>query len=302
MKRFLTILLVVTLVCSISFAQNTSTVNQTGNNHQATVSQSGTGNDSTLNQTKTDYTYYSSATRATINQTGTDNTSIVNELRGAYGGNANWSEVTVNQSGTDNMSNVYQNVNDYAHATVTQDGIENEADIDQIGNTSYATIYQQGELNYGKQYLWTINSTADIIQVGSSNQAYQTTLTPPVKNSVFYIEQRGDRNYAQQDIKGTAWGYAQGGNNATIYQTGNDNNATQFMGGSPSGSDYNTSTISQTGNDNDATSSQDGTFNTDTITQLGNSNLASLTQTGTGHLGTINQIGDGNAATVTQGP
>ena len=257
---------------------NSATVNQTGSNHIAEVTQDGS-NTATVDQVKTDYTYYTSATNAKVTQKGTNNIADVDQFKGAYGGNANFSKAIVDQDGADNLATIKQNVNDHADAAITQKGNSNEALIEQISNTSWATIHQEGTDNYGKQYLWTVNSYADIKQIGDRNEATQTTLTPPVKLSKFYAEQIGDDNKATQTIKGSAWGYANGNNQELLYQTGDFNVGTQVHEGVGGvGADFNLSTITQTGDLNTATTTQLGDHHTATVTQIGNSNNATVFQ------------------------
>jgi hypothetical protein len=278
-SSFVAAVTVVLMLTGLTLAANTVNIAQTGDYHEATVNQGGNLNTVTLTQVKTDYTWYSSATRATIDQAGSGNSATVSLTRGAYGGNANWSEADVDQLGAGgNVANISQNVNDYAHATILQDGLGgNTATITQIGNTSFATISQNGEGNQGTQYLYTIGTTATITQEGNWNSASQTTLTPPVGNSLFSISQTGNHNDATQVIGGTVWGYADGGVNATITQIGDYNEAFQYMIGAG-----NINTITQ------GVDVADGW------------NFADVTQTGGLDVSNVQQLGSHNSVTVVQ--
>ena len=284
MNKIFVILFILLFSTCYTLAQNTSSVDQTGNYHVATVNQTGS-NTSDIDQIRTDYTYYPNVHNvATVNQNGSGNQSTIYQYKGTYGGNVYNSEATVQQVGSSNISDINQNVNDHAHSVTTQLGNQNQAYVDQISNTSWSTIYQNGHRNIGDQYLWTSNSTADITQVGNDNEAYQTTLTPPVKNSTFDVLQYGNGNYAQQDMKATAWGYASELNTEYVYQQGNYNTAYQY----------------QEGSSNYAYANAVGNHNYADVTQIGDFTSSTQVQNGNYHSSTVSQIGDNNISTVTQ--
>jgi len=231
--------------------KNTSDVYQTNKLHEAVVNQTGANNTSEIDQFRTVWDYYFDvATRATVNQTGSKNTSKIYQYKGTYGGNTNWSLATVTQispnGSVGNIAEIDQNVNDYATASIYQNGYSNLGKTKQVSNTSWATIYQDGINNEGIQYLWTTQSYADIKQLGNNNKGYQTTLTPPVGKSKFWIYQLGNNNFSDQDIQGTDWGYADGNNTMTSDQYGNNNYSAQYMLGGD-----NTAVVKQVGDYND---------------------------------------------------
>ncbi|HPG40733.1 MAG TPA: hypothetical protein PLP19_16815 [bacterium] len=290
MKKLILLLFVLVFAGFVLAASNSSSINQTGKNHQATTTQTGSSNTSTVDQTKTDYTYYSSGITATVQQTGNNNWSDVDQYRGAYGGSTP-SQAVVNQLGDMNISDINQNVNDYALANVGQTGSFNEAYINQLRNQSTGTITQTGDDHYANQHINGSVLGATIIQSGNGgggdngmgNEAWQVLGSGTVNDhSSLSATQTGIENYSNQIMAGGQWGWSHtGGNQGFVVQSGNNNTAEEYMDKSATtpGSENNYSIITQTGDWNTAQSFQYGNAHNASTTQTGNNNNAVIKQT-----------------------
>jgi hypothetical protein len=228
---------------------NTANVNQSGNgetNITSQVYQKGNGNAAGLNTTGTnDWAYvssYGNGNQGYIFQGNGANGSVAYITQGWRSGAANSNAAGISQSGT---SGEYAN---YAYVALPGGGggsTWNGTNIAQDGNSNIANIYQAGN----------VNSSADIIQIGSGNNGYISQNS--VNGGLASIEQYGTANYATS--------YALGDADSSIVQNGASNFAT-------------TSQIGGFGNANVAAITQTGNANNGAITQNGKGNHSSIRQ------------------------
>jgi hypothetical protein len=209
-------------------------------------------------------------------------------------------------------------------ATVGQDGILNVSHINQatLENTAFVT-----QINHNALY----NTLSDIDQSGKNNlskveQTSNGTLTGAnaIGTLKALVNQSGDRNEALQ-VQGPH--NQQGISKAEIYQSGNDNYASQHQlkygnqarieqAGSGNTAEqaqdalllpdedgsYQTALINQSGNYNTATQKQDGWANDAQAYQSGSHNTSTQVQADYSwkSIAFISQSGDFNSATQTQ--
>ena len=281
------------MIGAIGFAQNTSTVTQTGDLQVADVIQVGS-NTAVVTQNQegipdNDPVY---TNKAYVNQLGFYNNAVVSQHdEGTH--NEGYNDTRLWQNG---------NYNDSYQVTISPDwngGVEvnawqtgNSNDVVQViysGYTDDFYIYQYGDRHKATQLGTDItHNTARIYQYDSDNTATQNLFG---SNNGFYggvyanerilIEQYGTWNNATQTFTGIGWSH---GNTADIFQNGYNNYANQYGTGRDLYADFN-----QIGNSNSATSYQDGERLQVFINQTGNSNNAISTQIGIDNLVTINQ-------------
>jgi hypothetical protein len=292
MKKLFALLTVV-LFSGFMMAQNTSTVDQTGNQQVASVTQTG-NNTSDIDQV-TDLITGGKQT-ATVVQDGTLNSSIIDQ-NNTGGTQVVSNDAYINQIGTSNFSS--QTTRSYGNQDINlwglQNGLENTLTQATIGGyTSSFVAYQTGDLNKAEQTMTSSNTDGKIDQLGDGNYAkqYFTGQNHGYYTNGMLIVQTGDDNDATQEFHGGGWGV---GSNGQIHQTGNLNNATQYSDGFP-----NTQLTTQVGDENQAETTQNGNFNSGIIYQDGNFNFGSISSTGNNNTADINQLGNSNSATITQ--
>ena len=168
-------------------------------------------------------------------------------------------------------SMIYQN-GDNNEATVTQDGLTNWSLIKTTDGGNIDVIDQNGGTNYS--YLYQ----------NKKNQAYVTQTSEqekPHNINLSWINQPGKRNVATavQDHNGSTAGPDKVVLEAYIWQSGNDNTATQLQGPAPEGESKGLwATTVQSGNDNDAYQKQKKDNNRALILQQGDNNGAEQRQ------------------------
>lgn len=162
-------------------------------------------------------------------------------------------------------------------ADISQKGLKNDATVNQAGpGFIRADVLQTHAFN-----------TAKIDQINLHNM--------PGAFIESTVEQTGIGNDAT--IKQTHNGMGMFPLTATIYQSGNNNLATQIQGPDPSHHiGALNALINQSGNDNIASQEQYGVDNEATILQSGNHNKATQLQTNFSNFAKIDQGGSGNTA------
>ncbi len=325
MRNLIIILFSLVLFVCLSFAQNTSTLTQTGDLNHAVVDQT-TNNTATISQTSGTGLRYGPPVKYNevyLTQIGTNTASITQDMVGQgfndqyYFGN--YAEIYQDGSGHDvsllQLGNNKHTAGGHGTGTVTrgayvtQTGTGQTAVIEQRGRGNQITVTQSVANNYAEHKILAderTNSTYGTIdQNGTGNSAIQTfnpDFTPSIGHQYddyFTAIQQGDGNSATQTIH-TEWGH---NNEESIEQYGNDNNASQLQ--EASGASLNTASIVQDGNENVAKQEQFGSQNDASISSTGsfNGTVADpilITQDGTGNIGTIIQTGDYNAALISQ--
>ncbi|MCX6328348.1 MAG: hypothetical protein NTZ85_02380, partial [Bacteroidia bacterium] len=215
---FLAMIVMIAFAIPALAGTNVGNVNQTGDLNVATIDQVGSSDVANITQYGTN--------RADIDQTGNSNQATI--VQGAPGNHVyNLYEPSYHPAGDWAMG-----------AYIKQNGNSNTASIIERASDTYAHIYQTGNRNIGSQDIGTYESKANYItfsphrgvlidQIGSDNQAYQTTVASfgcyGIDN--MQILQQGNWNYANQ--------YSQGGMASVmeIFQTGNSNNSVQYQDG-----------------------------------------------------------------------
>ena len=345
-------LFVMMLVTSLVMAQtNKSVIIESGVNQTSTVDQQGEENESVINQSN----------RGNVAGVMQVNYNLL-EL------NTVFSDIL--QTGRTNEAKVEQIHNgDLTHSSGKAPG-ELQAFINQAGNGNSATqiqgphgqmgftkasSYQEGNSNTSLQMQVKYGNEAYVVQTGNGNSASQgqdTELPADAEGSMNYalVHQSGNTNVAEQEQHGwtnNLQAYQSGNGNiayqeqtavswvtdAYLVQSGNSNNATQLQNGN-----LNSAYIDQQSNGNTAYQDQleEGgkrasgyvAFNRAEITQLGGSgnmaeqmqtstanallpnfavilqdgasNTASQTQWGGDNWSSVSQSGSGHSATVTQ--
>ncbi|GAB4328238.1 MAG: hypothetical protein Kow0037_02410 [Calditrichia bacterium] len=266
MKKSFLILLSLIFLVSLSFAQNTATVTQTGDDNQATATQTG-NNEAEIVQNGT-------WQKATLTQT-TKNFGGIYQLN-----NGTNNEATVEQVGTDNKL--------WLNQGMEKDFWANKEAVEANWNT--AAAFQNGSNNYGKleQYGGTDASdgnNASLNQDGNNNLSYiyqgwafsgwgETPTTSHLKStrSEAHVAQYNDGNIAY------AWQYGGDKNEVEITQNGNRNYASLVQGFIYTDLNYTFTTPVYNTHDNIAKLTQTGDDNKGKVMQLGDNNLFKLNQ------------------------
>lgn len=251
--------------------------------HVDVISQVGNSNDGYIQQAGIQSNY------AEIITVGNENEGFVYQNNNGFGGaglNA-W----IAQNGDVNHAFVDQGTTNqtFGHdATIDQDGSYNAADIWQFdGQPSTAYIRQFGDINNADQLIYSDgqgNSSAYIWQEGNSNVALQNLGEGNyVGGSSFAATQVGNENISTQLIYSDE-AFPLGGsletlnNHGTVVSIGDANTAFQEMNLLAGVNRDNTATITQTGDYNDASQWQKGMANTSTVVQDGFDNSATSVQ------------------------
>lgn len=302
------------LAANFAMAQNTATVNQTGDNGQAIVTQGGTLNAAAVTQVETASNLPSGIQKATVKQTGTSNNAIVSQTE-TGGGNHGTNKAYIEQIGSSNQSvqSTYApNYNSGQDVWGYQNGENNILNQTwQGGYTNSFNASMTGNRNHVIQGWNASNSHGYVTINGSDNHATQGLYGDNEGYSIgIKIDQAGDFNNATQEFRGGAQGHNNVGlinqihdNNtanqtvngfdvfAIIDQIGYDNIANQTITGIANFSSIKYIEVKQTGDDNTAEQ-----------TVLGNSNQAKFTQTGNNNEARTSQIGNlSNVQVLQQG-
>lgn len=274
---------------------------QFGQWHEAQIDQAGTGNEVNLTQDNT-------STLADVSQEGTGNSADIYQRNYRFEFGTYSSRVDVDQIGDNNEALVSSDgfgnnvsieqgsdtrASDGQYASVTQNGSDNEATINQFGRGGADhTQIQDGEGNKAIADNQWGSSDGYQEQVGTDNYS----LIRQNGSHDASVVQHGDDNYSW--IRQSAFS-----SDATFTQTGDNNqiNADQRGVGSEM-------TIEQTGNGNTAGTAgftnkgifQIGDGNSLDLTQTGDNNSAFVDQRGDNHSATISSVGDGNSASISQ--
>lgn len=291
-------------MCGYTFAQNSATVTQTGDNQDANVSQTGKNNISTVYQ----LTDNSGVNKSVVIQEGNANQAYVEQYETGGGGNTPGTDAFIKQVGNQNIGFQYMNApgfNSGQKQTAEQYGNNNL--VNQRVDNGYnvlQTSFQEGNQNIATQTSSGAYKYMHIKTLGNSSEAHQIATDTKANLN---IEQFGGNNFAQQYFSGdfafstpNSGDIIQSGNNnigvqtlvgsigndLDIFQTGNTNYSNQYTEG-----DQNFSFVSQTGNSNIGN-----------ILQTGDNNIGSITSVGNGHVGSIIQSGGMNQAVITQNP
>ncbi len=272
MKKLFAFLIVV-FFAGFLLAQNTSTVNESGNFNTHMVDQTGS-NTSTINQTAAtgaannhafvtqngignaaEQTQYqqpaiTAPQNVTINQVGDDNTATQEQGFGYTG----YNDATIEQLSSSNTGYQRQDGYNLTSDILQEGGNTNYAEQYQAGNHEVATATQNGAVNTSRQTQSGINHNATVMSVGDYNYAQQTQSggtynSPPtyLSGHTASINQKGYGNWASQNQSGLQ------NNHATIQQDGNQNNSTQNQAGSS-----NNSQVVIAGNNNTTLQDQKG--------------------------------------------
>ncbi|WP_340106025.1 hypothetical protein [Rhodohalobacter sp. 8-1] len=274
---------------------------QYGQWHEAQIDQVGSGNEVNLTQDNT-------STLADVSQEGAGNSADIYQRNyrfefGTYSSRVDVgqigdnNEVMVDSDGFGNNVSIEQGsetmASDGQYASVTQNGSDNQATIEQYGRGGADhTQIQDGEGNRAIADSPWGSSDGYQEQTGTGNYSL-------IKQNGYHSatsKQNGSDNYSW--IRQSA-----GSSDASFTQTGDNNqiNADQRGVGSEM-------TIAQTGNGNTAGTAgftnmgifQIGDGNSLELTQTGDNNSAFVDQSGDNHTATISSIGNGNSASITQ--
>ena len=305
MKKLFVDLILVFSIASFGFAQNTSTVNTTGNNNTTLTTQTGS-NVATINQIKVDW---SSATQT---QNGTGNIAEIKQETYFWGpgNNSDHNTAAQEQYGQSNNALIWQKPDpNLGHNTAVQYqngstnkliawqfAVNGEVHQDQIGNNNEAHSYQTGFNGYVKQYQegmqniaavdeqggggWVTGNIAMQTQIGNWNKTeisqYGTGGSKTAQGNQAYVDQEGSDNWAGEGLFSNGL--------FGIYQEGNYNISTVTQN-----NNVNKSQVFQYGDNNSATVTQNGApglfgtygdyVNKSTVTQTGNNNNGTVTQT-----------------------
>jgi hypothetical protein len=321
MKKIIAIFGILAFTAGMAFSQgNTSTTNQTGNDHEAYTTQTGLDHQATITQD-------GGNSEGSIDQTGEENIANILQL-GSNNKEASITQIGWKNNGAINQTNT-GNYPDLTKAQQYQDGNENSAIINQTGRAvkafqtqvgdnniaqidqlSYVDAYQeQGELSEQGQYGNDNWAAIDQGQNYAANRSQATQLQIGDENKA-YIYQRGlTNNVATQNQIGNY-------NEAFLVQNGRDNffQLEQIGDGNIVGEEGNAFTQNGDGNkfagvtnvaglafdeDGFAIQSDGATLDLDSY-QTGNNNIIGLNQ-GEGDVGLIQQLGDNNEALLWQG-
>jgi len=253
------------LMASLVFAQNTATVNQSGNAQKATVAQAGVSNSASVDQLNLNNT-------VSVDTKGNRNTVVV-EQNGANNGSGSIPVANkgyVKQDGNDNMATLKEGLKDGSKTAYDSDGL-----IDQKGNQNEAQLLISG------QYMnFTTHGITQIQEQGvKGNKAF---ITQASYNSDMDVYQKGSENLTT----GTTLGQ---NNQFFVDQTGVKNTATINQNGSNNG---------EFGYDWGLGANAVGTVrNWDILSQKGEGNVGSVTQA-SGNMFNMTQIGDDNTAKI----
>ncbi len=327
MKKVLLTGSVLFAFAAASYAQNTSTVNQNGNNQRATATQGGTLFISNIQQTSAGSITNAGNSAETVQRYGRNSEAYINQLgsksgyvkviqEGGYGG-AN--KTTVNQkNNTGGNGTLPGTAETPADATgrggnygfVYQNGSNQQTTINQ-NNEATSNVAKADQANFGSVQTIAINQNASSTnnkatagQAGGSNNLSISQSTNANNNKADVVQglstyYGGPNSYnataavEQNGASGAASSY----NDATIRQMGINSGATATIrqNAAMTGvSAYNMGTITQTADGNSATIDQNNasTYNESTISQAGTNGVATVNQSNNANnnVATLKQI------------
>lgn len=302
MKKLFAIFVSVMFLAGFAFAQNTSTVDQTGDGNDADVTQTGS-NTASIEQIANNST-------ATQIQDGTGNVADLDQKGGWPAGSTVVNETGYQeQIGSNNTATLWQLAdggsggntgNQYQEGSnnlvvAWQHTVDSDVDQDQIGNGNEAHSYQVGFNGYIKQYQNGTDNVAAVDEQAGGGW---------VVGNIAEQSQTGNWNKSEISQYGTGGAKNAQGNKAYITQNGSDNWAGEGL--------YSNGLfgIYQEGNYNEAEVTQNDNVNKSEVFQYGDGNMVDVNQTGgTGLFGdygdyvnksTVTQTGDNNNSTVNQ--
>ncbi len=266
MKKMIIFLFGMLLLANFVFAQNTSTVTQTGDNNQAIATQSGNN--------ETEITQVGTEQKATVTQTGSNfggvyqlNNGSNNEATLTQDGSGN--ETWINQGMEKDFWSNYESVEaNWNTATVTQTGNSNFGSVEQYGGTA-STDGNETSLNQDGN-----SNTAYIYQGWAYSGWGETYETSHLKttNSVVQVSQVSEGNWTG------VWQYGGDQNQVEVTQDGNDNLASVAQGFIYTDFNYSFTTPVYNTQNNLAKISQSGDENYGKVMQLGDNNTFKLSQ------------------------
>ncbi|MCW1431501.1 hypothetical protein [Novosphingobium sp. JCM 18896] len=270
---------------------------QGGQRGWAAIKQNGDSNSADIDQDETVGGNASIASRnaAFVQQIGNGQKAEVNQVKDSNVGGRN--NASIQQGG---FSTTFANPAfpfGPANITVTPNGLNNQARVDQTGSGNDANIAQGvgavivGGLNYA--YVEQVRLTA-----GGVNSNNSATIQQRFDGNAA-IFQRGATNSTAVIVQGLGL-LSAGGLDSDVVQTGNNNYAANYQDVTFGSAD---SFIKQNGNSNKAFVNQSGdlTNGVSTVFQNGNFNDALVLQTAAPvSTATVSQLGNSNVATVKQ--
>jgi len=274
---------------------NTSTIDQDGSSNTAEVVQNGSHNEAMINQGTLDDAILSNNDEARINQTGVGNSAELHSRDGYSGSSAsviyevdqqgNYNSVRarafnapaegdIDQSGSHNSADLTQHTSDDMYAKLSQSGVGNTADIDQVQGANNAHLEATMEGNHNSMDVTQTNGAWQklVVSVSGSHNAVNGTL--------------GAHDADQfTEIAGV-------GNDFDFYQ-GESSDAGISVSG-----DYNDIDLMQNGAHNSVFATVP--WHKDGIVVSGSHNTVDVTQNSNNNTATVDVSGVGNSATVTQ--
>jgi hypothetical protein len=216
----------------------------------------------------------------------------------------------VDQTGTGNTSDIYQGMYGEHFATVNQNGTENNAQVVSLRNNETANILQQGNGNDAYQRLHGNLGETTVEQIGDENHSFQNIGVYGTSgvNNTFKGYQTGDDNQLTQTLS-TNYDFISAENSGMIKQIGSSNISTQSIGTVSSYSSNNTVTAEIYGDGNETFQMQQGDLNKSTVkigfqvnpTYLSDNNIASVEQFGNSNDASFGlTMGDDNDVTISQ--
>ena len=225
-------------------------------------------------------------------------------------------------------------------ATVSQTGDSNNSPVVQTGDINNAVVDQAGDNNNSSVVMTGVVNNATVLQDGDNNEAILNEGDLIGSTSDYAdgtIDQTGNLNYAELNISGSGHNWPEHaitqiqvgdglvGNNATVNQSGVDNDMDVLQIGSNNSTsgtqngDYNQFFVDQNGTSNTATIEQNGDWNSgykgswgtnpeaiywNTLIQDGTSNVGHIIQENTSGIYsnyfTMIQIGESNIVQAKQ--
>lgn len=245
---------------------------------------------------------------ATINQTGSGNSSLLLQESAIFFPRG--MTATVDQTGTSNTSDIYQGLYGEHFAVVNQGGTANKAQVVSLRNNETANILQQGNGNDAYQRLHGNLGETTVEQIGNGNQSDQNIGIYGTSgiNNTFKGYQTGNNNQLTQTLS-TNYDFISAGNSGMIEQIGSENISTQSIGTVASYSSDNSVTAEINGDGNETSQIQQGDLNNSTVkigfqvnpTYLSDNNMASVEQFGNSNQASFGlTMGDYNDVSISQ--
>ena len=210
-----------------------------------------------------------------------------------FGGPALAEEAVVNQTGAGNTADVDQTLDSDLVSTGLESN-ENYAEVDQAGDLNDATV-RQGHAPPGIDNYQIAANEADVDQVSEAGSTV---------GNVADVTQYSDTNVGAAPNYTDVDQYTAGvvSQTATVTQVGGQGNSATVAQGQDYDADEGgeVASVAQTGSDNTALVAQGGTVDYATVTQAGLSNSASVEQEGEGGVASVEQTGNDNSSVMSQ--